>query len=85
MSPLYDQQIIDLRGWFLDRLPPLGKFTLTSDELRMGCDALGEPWQSLTKEAFGLWKKERSYELSYRQMCSAFFWAASKCDLIVYA
>lgn len=82
MSPLYEQQIVDLRVWFIQRLPAMGDFTMTQDEYKIGCDFLPDPWKALTTEAFNLWKSERGYELSYRQMCSAFFYAASHCGVI---
>jgi len=82
---LYILQVINLKQWFIERLPELGKFTVSYTQLQRGCDSLSEPWQSLVKEAHGTWLKEHNYELSYRQMCSAFFEAAKTCGVMVQA
>jgi hypothetical protein len=85
MSPQYEQEIINLRMWFIERLPALGNFTMTQAEYKFGCDFLPEPWKSLTAEAYKLWLSDRNYELSYRQMCEAFFYAASYCGVLELA
>lgn len=85
MPPEYYKHAKDLEQWFTDRLPALGKFKITYTELQRGCDSLSEPWQSLVKEAFDYWLSECRWELSYRQMCCAFFAAAKTCGVMEQA
>lgn len=74
-SQLYRQQIIDLTEWFTVRLRRMPFIRPTEAQKVRGIDALPQPYRDLAKEAFDLWLAERSYELSYNQMCIA-FWSA---------
>jgi len=81
---LYHQQIADLTEWFEIKLRTLGIFEVTPHMRIRGVDVIPEPWKSLTKEAFDLWLSERSYELSYNQMCCAFFVALEQSEKAVH-
>lgn len=76
-SEKYRQVIQELTEWFAERLD--GKtVTMTSLDVSRGCDALPEPFDAMPKDAFEEWKFNRSYEVSYSQMCTAFFRAAKR-------
>lgn len=81
MSENYLDQIDTLTKWFKDRISCPIK--LTETEYKIGVDALiGYP-RKLTKTAFQLWLTTKQYELSYSQMCVAFFRAARINKLLV--
>lgn len=82
MSREYAKQIDDLREWFKQRLPALGKTSLTDDEWKAGTDSLKNYHADLVRGAFIEWLTMRQYELSYNQMCVAFFGAADDCDVL---
>lgn len=77
MSHNYETQIKLLTEWFKERLANLPSFVMTKAELRQGTDALKEEYAALVVEAMREWLEERHYELSYNQMCNAFFTAAN--------
>lgn len=72
----YEDEVAQLVGWFENRLRGRPSFQMTEEDHRSGTDALPEDLASLVKEAFGHWLKTRKYELSYNQLCRAFFVAA---------
>ena len=76
MSELYEQQIKDLTAWFKDRIAAFDPFDMTRGDYKAGIDKLPKNYHGLTTEAFDLWLSEKHYELSYNQMCKAFFGAA---------
>lgn len=76
------KEIDDLRSWFSRRLPSLPKFTLTRDKWKAGTDSLNGYHADLVRGAFIEWLTMRKYELSYNQMCVAFFGAADDCDVM---
>lgn len=80
MSHNYETQIKLLTEWFKERLANLPSFTMTKAELRQGTDALKEEYASLVVEAMREWLEERHYELSYNQMCNAFFAAGHEAN-----
>lgn len=82
MSEEYAKQINDLREWFKQRLPALGKISLTHDEWKAGTDSLKNYHADLVRGAFIEWLTIRRYEPSYNQMCVAFFGAADDCGVL---
>lgn len=82
MSEQYAKQINDLRAWFGERLPALPKISLTRDEWKAGTDSLKNYHADLVRGAFIEWLTMRKYELSYNQMCVAFFGAADDCGVL---
>jgi hypothetical protein len=81
-SDNYQKQVNDLRAWFATRLPALGPIELSHAEIEGGIDSLTGEHKNLTDTAFNEWLTERNYELSYNQMCNAFFEAVCECDLL---
>lgn len=73
----YRQQVLDLKEWFKKRLQG-ETVTLTTEEYASGTDSLPEPFKRMVQVAFDEWLTERKYELSYNQMCLAFFHAAQE-------
>jgi hypothetical protein len=82
MGERYAKEINDLREWLKLRLPALGKFKLTRDQWEAGTDSLKNYHADLIRDAFIEWLTTREYELSYNQMCAAFFAAADACDVM---
>lgn len=82
MSGRYSKEVADLRAWFAERLPALGPFTMSRDDYQAGVDKLPETHRDLRNQATNEWLTERDYELSYNQMCQAFFAAANDLKLL---
>lgn len=82
MSGRYSQEVTDLTKWFELRLPEAGPFTMSRDDYQAGVDNLPESHQWLVTKAMNKWLTDRSYELSYNQMCQAFFAAAKNLNLV---
>ena len=81
MQKNYIEQIDTLVEWFKDRISCPIK--LTEVEFKVGIDALvGQP-KKLTEQAFQYWLNTKQYELSYSQMCVAFFRAARINKLLI--
>jgi hypothetical protein len=79
MTDEYTTQVSDLTAWFAERLPALPTLSLTWAQYTRGVDALPQGQHlHLVHEAMATWLKERNYELSYNQMCQAFFAAAKE-------
>jgi hypothetical protein len=81
-STRYQDEIVALTEWFKARLPPLGAIVLSQSEYSSGVDALKGAHRELRKEASRVWNEQRKYDLSYNQMCVAFFAAAHACGLL---
>jgi hypothetical protein len=75
-SERYTSEVSALADWLAERLPALGPLRVTSAEFLVGTDSLADPHAALCDEAFRHWLDIRKYELSYNQMCNAFFAAA---------
>lgn len=86
MSERYVKEINDLREWFKQRLPALGKIKLTEAQWEAGTDSLEDaelPYhRDLVRYAFIERLTMRKYDLSYNQICVAFFGAAEECSLL---
>jgi hypothetical protein len=82
MTQRYHDEITALTEWFMARLPALGGLELTKAERAEGGDSLKGPHEELWREAFYSWINDRHYELSYNQMCIAFFAAAENLGLL---
>jgi len=82
MTENYHKQITDLTDWFSARLPNLGKVNLSRNEYKDGICRLTGNHDELQKQAFTEWLENRHYELSYNQMCIAFFSAAGQLGLL---
>lgn len=82
MSGRYSKEVDDLRVWLAERLPALGPFTMTRDDYQAGVDKLPQTHTELRREATNEWLTARDYELSYNQMCQAFFAAANDLKLL---
>lgn len=78
MSPRYEKEVADLTEWFKAKLAELPEFKITQMEYNAGVDLTGPPYIKLAGEAFDEWLSKRNYELSYNQMCMAFFGAAKE-------
>jgi len=72
----YGRQIDDLITWFGSRLGDHEPIRLSRHAYSMGVDALPADLKELVREASSVWEQERGYELSYNQVCIAFFEAA---------
>lgn len=79
MSPEYNNVVSQLTEHF-KRLMVADDFSwkvrVTRAEYARGVDCLGEPFTSIVKEASRFWLREHNYEVSYTQICRAFFMAA---------
>ena len=75
LSERYQKQIEDLTEYFKLRLPACGSINLTDDERKAGVDSLPESSlaAALVRSACTEWLLTRNYELSYNQVCCAFF------------
>ena len=82
MSPLYEKQVADLTEWFKSRISNLGKVEMSREDYRAGTDKLPDRFKPVIKEAINTWETERGYELSYNQLCQAFFAAGRAVDVI---
>jgi hypothetical protein len=76
-SELYNKQVTDLTAWFTVRLNDTPRRSISKSDYLMGVDSLPEQLSVIVKEAFDTWIRDRKYELSYNQMCNAFFQAAA--------
>ena len=83
MSGRYSEEVDALRQFFTERLPELGSFTMSQSDYSAGVDKLGFPRDALIEIASAEWLASRNYELSYNQMCQAFFGAANDLKLII--
>jgi hypothetical protein len=81
-STRYQDEIVALTEWFTARLPPLGVIVLSQLDYNSGVDALTGAHGDLWKEASRVWLEDRKYDLSYNQMCVAFFSAAHGCRVL---
>lgn len=79
----YNQQIDDLCTWFTERLEKLPVVTMSAVDYSRGTDSLTGEHAAMVKEAFDVWLTERNYELSYNQICMAFFFVARKIGKLV--
>ena len=82
MSENYTKQINDLIQWFAERLPNLEQLKLTEAEYKIGVDSLKDYHAKLRDAAFIEWLTMRNYELSYNQVCNAFFAAAKQVGVL---
>jgi hypothetical protein len=78
----YIKQINDLREWFKNELKSFPVLEMSRASYRGGVDSLPENYRQLTNRAFNVWLDEKRYELSYNQMCQAFFRAANDLGLL---
>lgn len=76
MSNRYNNEVSLLTGWFKNRIRK--PVTMAEEDFLAGIDSAPEDVQKLAKEASEHWRKHRGYELSYSQLCSAFFDAIRK-------
>ncbi len=83
MSPRYEQEITDLSAWFETAMDGLPSITMTEAQYSRGTDALPEgEYCHLVAKAFSLWLNDRNYELSYNQICNAFFTVGTKTEKV---
>jgi hypothetical protein len=80
-SDEYEKEVRLLEAWFIEQIAGLEPLSLTTAEYKIGTDAVPEPWKGIVAEAGKIWLAHRNYELSYNQICRAFFAAADKCGL----
>ncbi len=78
----YIKQINDLREWFKSEMKYFPILEMSQSEYSGGVDYLPENYGQLRDRAFNIWLNERHYELSYNQMCQAFFRAANDLGLL---
>lgn len=72
-SDRYAQEVNDLRDYFAARLPVCGPITLTDEQRKVGVDSLVGLPKRLVSSACTEWLLTRGYDLSYNQVCCAFF------------
>lgn len=78
----YTKQINDLREWFKNEMKFFPVLEMSQAEYKGGTDNLPENYALLRDRAFNIWLNEKRYELSYNQMCVAFFRAANDLGLL---
>jgi hypothetical protein len=76
MTKDYREIIRELTAWFAEKLGSVEKVEMTEEQYLQGIDALPPHVRQLTDEAFKIWLNDKGCELSYNQMCRAFFEAA---------
>lgn len=81
--PMYNKQVVDLTNWFYERLKG-ETIEITREDHKRGIDTLSPEFNQLAKDAFDEWGNDRDYELSYNQLCIAFFGAAESADAIQF-
>ena len=72
-SDEYNKQVGLLTEWFKGRIPQIGIPTVSASQWNRGIDSLDDKYRKLCQEAFDEWWNVHFYELSYSQMCDAFF------------
>jgi hypothetical protein len=74
-SERYQKEIEDLTAYFAVRLPACGPIVLTPEERKDGVDSLPKTSlaAALVRSACTEWLLTRNYDLSYNQVCCAFF------------
>lgn len=83
MSGRYSKEVDDLREWFKERLAQMPRLILSRADYEAGVDKLMHPSHALLiSHANVEWASNRRYELSYNQMCQAFFAAARDLEML---
>lgn len=72
----YRKELHNLTLWLRAALSCVPEFTITCQQYLYGVDALPSYLKDICNNAFHVWLTHRNYELSYNQMCIAFFSAA---------
>lgn len=75
-SERYNVEVEALQQWFQEKLSTLPPIEITQADYRNGTDSLHGDYAKIVEKAFATWLQDRNYELSYSQMCIAFFNAA---------
>lgn len=65
----------ELIDWFKVKIQRVEfpKTTMSLEDYKLGIDALPDIFQPMHKAAFTIWLWEKEYEVSYSQMCDAYF------------
>jgi len=71
----YADEVAALTAWFRPKLEGQ-TLRISAAQHHQGTDGLPEPFHGMVTEAFDEWLYNRNYELSYNQMCVAFYGAA---------
>ncbi len=79
-SKNYTQQEYDLQDYFLYQCTD--RLILSTEDFSRGTDCLTDYYREVVDKAFYKWLNERNYELSYSQICRAFFGALDKKGLL---
>jgi hypothetical protein len=80
MSNRYACELDSLTLWFRAALSCVPKFVITRQQYAYGVDSLPSYLKDVCNNAFHVWLTHRNYEISYNQMCIAFFSAAKHND-----
>ena len=88
MTLLSDRYIAEtnaLHYHFVAKMAELPPISLTEAARRVGTDCLpeGSQHRAMVDEAFQEWLTSRDYELSYNQMCIAFFMAGETTERVL--
>lgn len=91
MTPFYHKMVAELKDYLKGKIKALPSFQMHENEVKIGVDALTvcapKRYGEIIDEAHKFFLERRQYELSYNQMCQAFFDAADelgKINLINY-
>lgn len=77
----YEDEIADLIAYFKKQLVAHESFNMTEEEYQNGWASLpSDSLKDIARKAFDKWMSERSYELSYKQVCVSFFQAARELE-----
>lgn len=80
----YDDEISVLIEYFKKNLATHEPFSMTEEQFQSGCDGLeSESLKQMIHDTFELWLSDREYELSYNQMCIAFFTVAIELEKLI--
>lgn len=74
----YGYQIDELAEWFTDKVAPWKHVEISKEQRNSGVDSVPDILRAIVEEASREWGAVRKYELSYNQMCVAFFAAWDK-------
>lgn len=77
MTQAYTQAIQDASNFFSERIRGLPPLTLSEDGYAMGTDSLGGEYKNAVSECYTYMVYHHHYELSYNQICQAFFRAVT--------
>ena len=82
MNDKYQAMTSEAQEWLAGHLSTCTPVTITDDQYRRGVDAMTEELQAIARQCFDEFLADRRSELSYSQLCHAFFSAAEPLGII---